>query len=244
MKKSMSSSLDATNRDPSQRWHEVVAHNVQPNPRLTSLPTLASTAVIQNCKFGRYTEVGEHVLMADCTLDDYSYVCRGCELISTDIGKFANIAAMVRINPGFHPMERPSQHHFTYRMSRYGFRDHDDESFFEWRSRQRVHIGHDTWIGHGAVIMPGVRIGHGAVVGSNSVVTKDVPPYAIVAGAPARLLRMRFARDITEALMATAWWDWDHETLIDRLADFLDLRRFLHRYAPRPENISTTFKSL
>lgn len=213
----------------------VAAHNMRPRPPLTEAPALADSAVVQDCHFGRYTEVGEQVQMSDCVLDDYSYIGRGCELISTDIGKFANIAAMVRINPGFHPMERPSQHHFTYRLSRYGLADEDDDAFFEWRRRQRVVIGHDTWIGHGAVIMPGVRLGHGAVVGSNSVVTKDVPDYAIVAGAPARVLRMRFPRAIAEALLATAWWDWDHATLAERLDDFSDLRRFLRRHQSFPQ---------
>ncbi len=222
----------------STRWTHVAAHNVQPAPRLSETPSIDPTAVVQDCRFGRYTEVGAHVHMSDCTLDDYSYLSHGCELISTDIGKFASIAALVRINPGFHPMDRPSQHHFTYRLSRYGLADADDEAFFSWRQRQRVQIGHDTWIGHGAVIMPGVRIGHGAVVGSNSVVTRDVPPYAIIAGAPARVLRMRFPRAIVDALLATAWWDWDHETLAKRLADFSDLRRFLYRYAPRHKTIT------
>lgn len=216
----------------SGRWTHVAAWNIEPAPRLTPAPTLALSAVVQDCRFGRYTEVGEKVQMSDCTLDDYSYICHDGELASADIGKFANIAAMVRVNPGFHPMERPSQHHFTYRLSRYGLAEEDDEAFFAWRRRQRVQIGHDTWIGHGVVIMPGVCIGHGAVVGSNSVVTRDVPPYAIVAGAPARVLRMRFSKEIAEALMASAWWDWDHATLAERLADFSDLRRFLHRYAP------------
>jgi len=92
-----------------------------------------------------------------------------------------------------------------------------------------VDIGLD---GHGVVIMPGVRIGNGAVVGSNSVVTKDVPAYAIVAGAPAMVIRQRFPRAIADALEATAWWDWDHDTLMERLPEFKDLRGFLAKYAP------------
>lgn len=217
----------------SERWFHVAAHNLPPPVCLTPAPTIAPSAVISKGRFGRYTEVREHVRLSDSVLDDYSYVCHHCELMSTDVGKFANIAAHVRINPGFHPIERPTLHHFTYRPVMYGMAAADDAAFFEWRRRQRVFIGHDTWIGHGVVIMPGVRIGNGAVVGSNSVVTRDVPAYAIAAGAPAKVLRMRFAKDIAQAVEATAWWDWPHDVLAERRAEFGDLRQFLARYAPR-----------
>ena len=212
-------------------YTHIAAHNVADPVRLSLVPTLAATAVVRDCRFGRYTQVGEQSRMEDCLLDDYAYLGHYCDLMSSDIGKFANIAAMVRINPGFHPLEYPTLHHFTYRRTMYGMDDQDDEEFFAWRRRQRVTIGHDTWIGHGVVIMPGVTIGNGAVVGSNSVVTKDVPPYAIVAGAPAKLIRQRFPKAIAAALDATAWWDWDHDTLTARLVDFKDLRGFLAKYA-------------
>ncbi len=213
-------------------YTHIAAHNLPPAVRLGLLPTLADSAVVRNCRFGRYTQVGEHSHLDGCLLDDYSYLGPRCDLNSTDIGKFANIAAQVRINPGFHPMEWVSQHHFTYRRTFYGMDSHDDADFFAWRARQRVSIGHDTWIGHGAVIMPGVRIGNGAVVGSNSVVTKDVPAWSIVGGVAAKPIRQRFPRGIAEALEATAWWDWDHDTLTERLPDFRDLRTFLAKYAP------------
>ncbi|MDO5692111.1 MAG: DapH/DapD/GlmU-related protein [Pseudomonadota bacterium] len=212
----------------------VKAQNVPEAPVLLGeAPRIAPDAILKDCHFGRYTEVSERVRMQDSTLDDYSYIQPYCDVMSCDIGKFANIASMARINPGFHPMERPSLHHFTYRRAMYGMAEHDDEDFFAWRRRQRVVIGHDTWIGHGAVIMPGVRIGNGAVVGSNSVVTRDVPAYAIVAGAPAKLIRPRFSRAIADELQQIQWWDWDHATLTARLADFLDLRGFLARYGSR-----------
>jgi len=213
-------------------YTHIAAHNLPPHVNLGLEPTLSDSAVVRDCRFGRYTQVGEQTRLGDCLLDDYAYVQHFCDLMSADIGKFANIANMVRINPGFHPMERPTLHHFTYRPTMYGMAEEDDAAFFEWRSRQRVVIGHDTWIGHGAVIMPGVHIGNGAVVGSNSVVTKDVPAYAIVAGASAKLIRQRFPKAIAQALEATAWWDWDHDTLTERMPEFKDLRSFLAKYAP------------
>ena len=210
----------------------IAAHNLPVAVSLSVAPTLDPQAIVKDCRFGRYTQVGEQTRMEDCLLDDYAYVQPFCDLMSADIGKFANIAAMVRINPGFHPMEYPSLHHFTYRPTMFGMANEDDAPFFAWRRRQRVVIGHDTWIGHGAVIMPGVRIGNGAVVGSNSVVTKDVPPYAIVGGVAAKVIRQRFPRAIAQALEATAWWDWDHDTLTERLPDFKDIRCFLAKYGP------------
>jgi carbonic anhydrase/acetyltransferase-like protein (isoleucine patch superfamily) len=80
--------------------------------------------------------------------------------------------------------------------------------------------------------MPWVRIGNGAVVGSNSVVTKDVPAYAIVAGVGAKVIRQRFPKAIAQALESTAWWHWDHDTLTERMPEFKDLRSFLAKYAP------------
>ena len=116
------------------------------------------------------------------------------------IGKFCSIASHVRINPGNHPMHRVMQHHLTYRRIEYGFDTTDDEAFFEWRRSQPCAIGHDVWIGHGAVIMPGVNIGTGAVIGSAAVMTKDVAPYEVAVGVPARAIKKRFSACICNSL--------------------------------------------
>jgi virginiamycin A acetyltransferase len=83
-----------------------------------------------------------------------------------------------------------------------------DPKIYEAEARGDTFIGADAWIGHEALLMPGTRIGPGAVVGARAVVSGDVPPYAIVAGNPARVVRHRFPPEIVEALLAIAWWDW------------------------------------
>lgn len=200
---------------------------------LAEEPTIAPTATVKGCTLGRYTEVADQATLSESMLGDYSYVMERCNIIYTDIGKFSNIASEVRINPGNHPMEWVSQHHFLYRLRRYGFGQEDNSSFFNWRRLQRVRVGHDTWIGHRAIILPGVQLGNGAVVAAGSVVTKNVPPYTIVAGVPAKPVRQRFPEAIWQALEKICWWDWDHDTLKVRLEDFYDIRRFLALYGDR-----------
>lgn len=84
-------------------------------------------------------------------------------------------------------------------------------------SRGDTVVGHDVWIGYDAVIMPGVKIGDGAVIGARAVVTKDVAPYAVVGGNPARLIRQRFGADVCRRLLAIAWWNWPAHKITEHL---------------------------
>lgn len=199
---------------------------------LTVEPTIDSTAKLHEVKLGAYCEVGPRTMLHEVTMQDYSYVVNDAQITYTTIGKFCSIAAMTRINPGNHPMQRASQAHFTYRASTYFADEADDAEFFAWRREHHVHIGHDVWIGHGAVVLPGRNVGTGAVVAAGAIVTKDVPAYTIVAGNPARIIRRRFAEDITNRLAALAWWDWDHETLRRALPDLrkLAIEEFLEKH--------------
>lgn len=200
--------------------------------RLGETPTIHPTASVLRSTLGRYTEVGARTSLVETTLGDYSYIVNDGDVIYTTIGKFCSIAAQVRLNPGNHPMWRASQSHFTYRASAYFEGEKDESGFFDWRRAQPVTLGHDVWIGHGVTVMPGVTIGTGAVVGSGAVVTKDVAPYAIVAGVPARPIRPRFPAAVAERLMALAWWDWSHERLHAALPNFraLPVEAFLEKY--------------
>lgn len=202
-------------------------------PKLSAeQPLIHAGAEVFNSTLGRFCEVGEGARLLNSALGDYSYCERLCDIANTEVGKFANIAAMVRIGPTDHPMTTASLHHFLYRSGDYWEDAGRDEAFFAARAARRTVIGHDTWIGHGAIVKPEVTVGHGAIVASGAVVTKDVAPYMIVAGVPAVPLRARFSAPVAERLMALAWWDWDHGRLRAALDDFraLPVEAFLERY--------------
>jgi hypothetical protein len=211
---------------PSATW----PHPYDPH-RLGDYPSIHPGCRLRDCRVGIWTDLGAGTTMAETTFGDYSYTAGDVSIIYADIGKFCSIASHVRINPGNHPVERVTQHHMTYRRAQYGFDATDDENFFDWRRVHRCAIGHDVWIGHGAIVLPGVTVGTGAVVGASAVVTKDVAPYTIVTGVPARPIRARFPAPIVEQLLAIAWWDWDRATLEARFSELNDVARFVGRYA-------------
>lgn len=197
-----------------------------------SEPRISSTARLHGCKLGRYTEIGERVLLRDVTVGDFSYFERNGEAIYADIGRFCSIASNVRLNALEHPMERVSMHKMTYRPNEYFRFMTLDSGFRERRHEKRVTIGNDVWIGHGAVVMPGITIGHGAVIGANAVVTKDVIPYEIVGGVPARRLRMRFQEEVIQALLDMAWWNWTLNVIYEAVPDMqnLSIEEFIEKW--------------
>ena len=195
-------------------------------------PLIHEGARATNSTFGAYCEVGEGSRITNSTFKDYAYCDRHSDIANTTVGKFSNIAALTRIGPTDHPMDHASLHHFLYRSSYYWDDVADDPDFFAARAARRTVIGPDTWIGHGAIIKPEVTVGAGAVIAAGAVVTKDVPPYMIVAGLPATPLRARFSQAIADRLLALAWWDWHHDRLRTALQDFRSLKAeaFLEKY--------------
>lgn len=202
-----------------------------PRPKLAET-VIEPTVKLRQATIGRCCEVLGDSEIEYTELGDYSYLGPGCMIADAQIGRFCAIAAQVRIGAPNHPLDRPSQHRFTYCPEYYTADAQRDHAFFRQRRDDRVLIGNDVWIGHAVIVMPGVKVGDGAVLAAGAVVTRDVAPYTIVGGVPARQIRERFNREIATQLSQIAWWNWPVETIWQRLPEFQsgDVEAFCARW--------------
>ena len=140
------------------------------------------------------------------------------------IGKFCSIAcgAKFLFNSANHTLSSLSTYPFPIFFDEWGLEKSDVAA--AWDRKGDIVIGNDVWIGYEAVILAGVTIGDGAVIGARAVVTKDVPPYAIVGGVPARVIRSRFPEETVKALLRLKWWDWPAERIQEKLAEIREGR--------------------
>lgn len=162
---------------------------------------------VTNSKLSINSRVAEGASVRETSLGSFSSIGRNSKISHCNIGKFCAISWDCTIGAVPHPIDNISINAFPYKR-KMGFIEEDIR--LEIR---KVSIGNDVWIGANSVILSGVEIGHGAVIGAGAVVTKDVPPYAIVVGVPAKVIKYRFSEDIIEELLEIKWWDRDEKSL-------------------------------
>lgn len=170
--------------------------------------------VSENCEvagssMGSYSRLKKYVEFKNSTLGDYSYVSSFSVVNATDIGKFSSIAHGSFIGLWEHNMWVTTHSFYLYEGSGEfvkGYASYEKDAI-------RTSIGNDVWVGGNAMIRKGVKIADGAIVGAGSVVTKDVPPYAIVIGNPAKLYKYRFSPEDIDFLMETQWWNYSREDI-------------------------------
>lgn len=182
--------------------------------------------VINNTKFGNYVFLGENASIINSFIDDYSYVNSNSSIRNTKIGKFCSIGPNVQIILGKHPSKFVSSHPMFYANNK-PFKTFSDKTYIE--EYDHVKIGHDVWIAEGVLIPGGVTIGNGAIITARSVVTKDVEPYSIVGGIPAKHIKYRFEDEIIKKINDSEWWNWDKNKLKANFKSFHDPLDFIKK---------------
>ncbi len=191
--------------------------------------TIEYMAVIKNCQFGKYNTIQKFSRLRDSSLGDYSYVSRDSQVYNTEVGKFTCIGPNVFTGLGAHPSSTfVSSHPLFYSTigQASGLVIVDKNLFEEF---PRTFIGNDVWIGNNVTVKYGVKIGDGAIIASGAVVSKDVEPYSIVGGVPAKIIKYRFEKEQIAFLLNFKWWDKDLEWLkankhkFENIVDFTSL---------------------
>lgn len=178
-----------------------------------------------NSNIHKTAKINSGATIVGSSIGRYSYTCYDDEIVNCEIGQFCSISDEVVIGGAEHPIAWVSTSPVFQNVKHSGPKRKFSE--FEFEGIKKTVIGNDVWIGRRAIIKAGVQIGDGAVIASGSVVTKDVPPYAIVGGVPAKVIKYRFDDAMIAELLRTKWWDLAEEELqkyshlITRPADFL-----------------------
>lgn len=187
---------------------------------------LGYLADIQNCSFTQYNKVHKYSRLRNVEMGDFSYVNRNSQVYSAEIGKFVCIGPEVLIGLGEHPSSVfVSSHPMFYSLQGDDFPKITEQQLFE--EFPTTTIGHDVWIGARAILKTGISIGNGAIVAAGSIVTKDVEPYSIVGGVPAKHIRYRFESEQIEKLQQSAWWDKDLNWLKKHSSEMTSIDHFL-----------------
>ena len=180
-------------------------------------------------KFGKNVNVYPSCVIAgNCEIGDYSTINRNTFIRDTKIGKYVSIAPECVINPENHNIhDSISTYGLIYQFL--GIKA-TEKYRLEHKNDKQVVIGNDVWVGIRAIIMSGITIGDGAVIAANAVVTKDVPPYTIVGGVPAKLLKKRFNEAIIKKIEKIHWWNWEASKIKKNILLFYDIEKFIKKF--------------
>lgn len=185
------------------------------NKRISNFAFVSSTN-----KISKLARINRFVKIKNSEVGDYSYISNNCDITNTTIKRFCSIADNCRIGTASHTLNNISTSPiFTLK---------DNATHTAWVQKdvghfnevKRVHIGNDVWIATHVIIKDGITIGDGAIIGAGAVVVKDVPPYAVVGGVPAKIIKYRFEQSIINKLLELQWWNASDEKLRDNIKYF------------------------
>ena len=178
-----------------------------------------------DCIIGKHTRIYPPFFLHDVILGDYSYIAKNSSINNCEIGKFCSIGPNICCGMGIHPINGISTSPMFYSTAKQNgitlCKSNRIEEF------KKTRIGNDVYIGTNVTLLDGITIGDGAVIGAGAVVTKDIPPYAVVAGVPAKIIKYRFEDKTVSALLDRKWWDDSIDDLDAIVEHFEDVQTFL-----------------
>lgn len=188
-------------------------------------------SLIKKSNFGKYNTIYNHVYLNEAKLGDFTYIANNTQIHRTTIGKFVSIGRDCKIGLAKHPTTNfVSTHPIFFSPSKQCQISFADKSYYP--EYGNIIIGNDVWVGDNVIIINDIIIGDGSIIAAGSVVTKDIPPYAIVGGVPARIIKYRFDDSTIEKLLRLKWWDNDISYLKNNYKIFHDIKLFMKLYDP------------
>lgn len=183
---------------------------------------------IIDSEIGFHVFLGDKVFLNNSVIGDHSYTNSNTHINFTKIGKFCSIGSNVIFGLGSHPTDLISTHPAFYSKNK-KFQTFADKEYFE--DFKEINLGNDIWIGSDVRIMGGVSIADGAIIAAGAIVTRDVQPYEVVGGIPAKHIKYRINKDLIEKIRGTKWWDKDEDWLIENYNLFLNNELFLDYFS-------------
>lgn len=205
------------------RWHQITYQII-----------VGKNVYLSHCYFEDFCSIGDDCQITNSTIGKYTYITEGARITMAKIGRYCSIGPRLRIGMGQHPTKdfvstspifykKNTNINFSYT----NFDKFVQHKFVDKKKSYFVEIGNDVWIGTNVTIMDGIKIGDGSVIGANSLVTKDIPPYAIHAGTPAKLIKNRFSKKNIKYLMNIKWWNKPKEWISKNANYFNKIDKFL-----------------
>ena len=202
---------------------------INPGFFISKLLRAINRPALRNCEVDSTAKVGTGSNCIQVSMGRYSYMGKNNSVCNTTIGSFCSIASYCAIGGGAHPLNMVSTSPVFYAGKNVFKKNFGG---IEAEINRPVFIGHDVWIGEGVFINDGITIGNGAIIGAHSVVTHDVPAYAIVAGTPTRVIRYRFTEEEIKKLEELKWWDWSEDKLSQFGPKFDSVSKLMEEVSP------------
>lgn len=196
--------------------------------KVKNLQLGVKTMVFKSCNLSSNVNIGDNGTLSNTSIDSYSYLGGNCKVHYTTIGKFCSIGSDVKIGLSNHPTKTfVSTSPYFYLPDFNGNKTFVNKQYYN--PIKPITIGNDVWIGANVIINDGVIIGDGVVIAAGAVVTKDVEPFAIIGGVPAKTIKMRHTTEQINQLLELKWWDKDIKWIVANLKEFRDIELMLKK---------------